>query len=89
MLDSQPAAIVKRLGRRDDFPGDWIEVNIDGYHDLRSGYSFTLSASGVRATRPYPTMAITGTANGTRAGQRTLLPQMKPPPARINTCVST
>lgn len=47
-LDSAPDSIVKRMGRRDDFPGDWVEVNIDSYHDLRSGFSFTLSASGVR-----------------------------------------
>src|SRR4051812_16149162 len=47
-LDSTPSAIVKRLGRRDDFPGDWVEVNIDSYHDLRTAFSFTLSVSGVR-----------------------------------------
>ena len=47
-IDSQPAAIEKRLGRRDDFPGDFIEINIDSYHDLRSAFSFTISASGVR-----------------------------------------
>lgn len=47
-IDSQPAAIEKRLGRRDDFPGDFIEINIDSYHDLRTAFSFTISASGVR-----------------------------------------
>ena len=36
------------MGRRDDFPGDWVEVNIDSYHDLRTAFSFTLSVSGVR-----------------------------------------
>lgn len=47
-LDSTPSAIVKRMGRRDEFPGDWVEVNIDSYHDLRTAFSFTLSVSGVR-----------------------------------------
>jgi hypothetical protein len=47
-FDSAPDSIVKRLGRRDDFPGDFIEVNIDSYHDLRTAFSFTLSVSGVR-----------------------------------------
>ncbi len=43
-----PKDIVPRMGRRDEFPGDWIEVNIDSYHDLRTAFSFTLSVSGVR-----------------------------------------
>ena len=47
-LDDAPDSIVRRMGRRDDFPGDWVEVNIDSYHDLRTGFSFTLSVSGVR-----------------------------------------
>jgi hypothetical protein len=47
-LDAAPDSIVRRMGRRDDFPGDWVEVNIDSYHDLRTAFSFTLSASGVR-----------------------------------------
>ena len=46
--DVSPDSIVRRMGRRDDFPGDWIEVNIDSYHDYRTAFSFTLSASGVR-----------------------------------------
>jgi hypothetical protein len=41
-------SIVKRMGRRDDFPGDFIEINIDSYHDKRTAFSFTLSVSGVR-----------------------------------------
>ncbi len=47
-FDSAPDSIVKRMGRRDQFPGDWIEINIDSYHDLRTAFSFTLSVSGVR-----------------------------------------
>lgn len=41
-------SVIKRMGRRDDFPGDWIEINIDSYHDLRTAFSFTTSVSGVR-----------------------------------------
>ena len=36
-------SIIKRMGRRDEFPGDWVEINIDSYHDLRTAFSFTLS----------------------------------------------
>lgn len=46
--DNSPDSIIKRMGRRDEFPGDWVEINIDSYHDQRSGFSFTLSVSGVR-----------------------------------------
>jgi len=46
--DQSPDSIVKRLGRRDDFPGDFVEINIDSYHDKRTAFSFTTSASGVR-----------------------------------------
>lgn len=43
-----PATIEKRMGRRDDFPGDWVEINIDSFGDDRTGFSFTASASGVK-----------------------------------------
>ena len=46
--DTEPDKIERRMGRRDEFPGDWVEVNIDSYHDLRTAFSFTLSVSGVR-----------------------------------------
>lgn len=46
--DIAPDSIVKRMGRRDEFPGDWVEINIDSYHDQRSAFSFTISVSGVR-----------------------------------------
>lgn len=48
-FDDEPAQIVRRMSRRDGFPGDWIEVNIDSYHDRRTAFSFTLSASGVKS----------------------------------------
>lgn len=47
-LDDQPELIEQRMGRRDQFPGDWIEMNIDSYHDKRTAFSFTVSASGVK-----------------------------------------
>ena len=48
-MDSEPEKIEPRMGRRDEFPGDWVEVHIDSYHDLRTAFSFTLSCSGVRS----------------------------------------
>lgn len=45
--DNNPKGIVKRLSRRDGFDGDWVEINIDSYHDLRTAASFTISVSGV------------------------------------------
>lgn len=45
---ADPNTIEKRMGRRDDFPGDWVEINIDSYGDERTGFSFTASASGVK-----------------------------------------
>ena len=46
--DTEPDQIVSRLARRDWVPGDWVEINIDSYHDRRTAYSFTASVSGVR-----------------------------------------
>jgi hypothetical protein len=47
--DDRPDSIIKRMGRRDEFPGDWVEINIDSYHDKRTAFSFTLSVSNVRS----------------------------------------
>lgn len=47
-FDASPDSIIRRMSRRDEFPGDWMEINIDSYHDLRTAFSFTLSVSGVR-----------------------------------------
>lgn len=46
--EPNPENIVQRMGRRDDFPGDWIELNIDSYNDDRTAFSFTTSVSGVK-----------------------------------------
>lgn len=47
-FDTEPDKIERRMSRRDGFAGDWVEVNIDSYHDLRTAFSFTISASGVK-----------------------------------------
>ncbi|MFM2394999.1 MAG: hypothetical protein RLZZ546_2982, partial [Bacteroidota bacterium] len=47
-MDSAIDSLEKRMSRRDEFPGDWIEINIDSYHDLRTAFSFNIAASGVR-----------------------------------------
>ncbi len=47
-LHEDPSKIESRLARRDRFPGDWVEVNIDSYNDNNTAYSFSLSVSGVK-----------------------------------------
>lgn len=46
--DAEPENIVKRMSRRDGFEGDWIEFNIDSYHDKRTAFSFNVSVAGVK-----------------------------------------
>jgi len=46
--DKRPDSIVSRMGRRDDLDGDWLEVDIDSNHDLRTGFSFLVTAAGVK-----------------------------------------
>ena len=48
VLDTEPDKIVKRLSRRDGFEGDYMEIHIDSYHDLRTAFSFTVTAAGVK-----------------------------------------
>lgn len=47
LLDD-PELVSPILARRDSFPGDWVEVNIDSYGDKRTAFSFTISLSGTR-----------------------------------------
>ena len=47
-FDEEPEKIEDRMARRDYFPGDWVEINIDSYHDLSTAFSFTASVSGVK-----------------------------------------
>jgi hypothetical protein len=46
--DDDPREIDDLLARRDWFPGDWVEINIDSRHDHRTAFSFTASVSGTR-----------------------------------------
>ncbi|EZH74354.1 hydrolase [Aquimarina atlantica] len=46
--DTEPDKIEKRLSRRDGFAGDWVEINLDTYHDKRTGFSFNITAAGVK-----------------------------------------
>jgi len=46
--DNEPNQIVRRVTRRDQFDGDWVEINIDSYFDHRTGFSFTINAAGVK-----------------------------------------
>jgi len=47
-MHDDPELVRSMLARRDHFPGDWVEINIDSYHDQRTAFSFTLSLSGTR-----------------------------------------
>jgi hypothetical protein len=48
-FDTSPDSVVKRLTRRDQIDGDQVGVLFDSYHDLRTGFLFSTSASGVKA----------------------------------------
>jgi len=48
VYDPEPERIASILDRRDAFPGDWVEINIDSLHDLRTAFSFTASVSGTQ-----------------------------------------
>jgi hypothetical protein len=48
MYDSSIDSIVRRMSRRDGFEGDWIEINIDSYHDKLTAFSFNVNAAGVK-----------------------------------------
>ncbi len=56
--DTDPSKIVNRLARRDENSGDWVEINLDSYHDLRTGFAFTVTAAGVKGEE-----AISGNGN--------------------------
>lgn len=47
--DNEPEKIVRRMSRRDNTDGDWVAVNIDSYHDLRTAFSFAVNAEGVKS----------------------------------------
>src|SRR5665811_1751191 len=46
--DSSPDSIVNRLTRRDETDGDLVGIIFDSFHDLRTGFLFGASSSGVK-----------------------------------------
>lgn len=46
--DESPDSIVRRLSRRDDRQGDWLGIQFDSYFDQRTGFTFFVSAAGVK-----------------------------------------
>ncbi len=46
--DNEPRKIERRMTRRDDLEGDWIEVHFDSYFDQRTAFGFIVSAAGVK-----------------------------------------
>ena len=46
--DTAPDSIVNRLTRRDNVDGDLVGVIFDSFHDLRTGFLFGISSSGVK-----------------------------------------
>lgn len=47
--DSEPDKVVKRLARRDTLDGDWVDVQLDSYHDRLSAFCFIVNAAGVKS----------------------------------------
>ena len=46
--DTAPDSIVNRLTRRDEADGELVGVVFDSFHDLRTGFLFGVSSSGVK-----------------------------------------
>ena len=46
--DTSPDSIVNRLTRRDQADGDLAGIIVDSFHDLRTGFLFGVSSSGVK-----------------------------------------
>ena len=45
-FDNEPDKISIRAGRRDQFNGDVVGINLDSYHDHRTGFEFNVTAAG-------------------------------------------
>ncbi len=50
-FDTAPDSIVRRLSRRDDMQGDMVGIQFDSYFDHRTGFTFFVTAAGVKADR--------------------------------------
>lgn len=49
LYDDSPEAILRTLGRRDEFnQADWFHVSIDSYFDRKTAYTFAINAGGVQ-----------------------------------------
>jgi hypothetical protein len=46
--DTSPDSIINRLSRRDQQDGDLVGIIIDSFHDLRTGFLFGVSSTGVK-----------------------------------------
>jgi len=46
--DKEPDKIERRMSRRDDLEGDWVEVHFDSYFDQRTAFCFMVNAAGVK-----------------------------------------
>jgi len=46
--DTEADKIERRLGRRDNFEGDWVAVGISSHFDHVTGYGFSVNAAGVK-----------------------------------------
>lgn len=45
-FDKEPSKISRKAGRRDELTGDMLGITFDSYHDHRTGFEFTVTASG-------------------------------------------
>jgi len=45
-FDNEPEKIQRLAGMRDDIIGDMVGINLDSYHDHRTGFEFTMTAYG-------------------------------------------
>jgi hypothetical protein len=59
-FDTSPDSIVNRLTRRDEADGDLVGIILDSFHDLRTGFLFGVSSSGVK----YDQMFTNDSGNG-------------------------
>jgi len=45
-FDGEPKKIIRLAGVRDETVGDMVGINLDSYHDYRTGFEFTITAWG-------------------------------------------
>ena len=47
--DREPQKIVRRLARRDNIDGDWVEIQLDSYNDRLTAFCLRVNAAGVKS----------------------------------------